>query len=170
MGWPGSGGWDTIEFVIDAMRCRGDRERSTSPAGKRPDPGPLPRGDSCLPGPPGDLRSLGDAEGLSLGLGVPGFILSPSASLPVPEAARPPFCWALKAAASAFWCSLLNSCWYMSMARCRSDCCALWKSPPASPGKRPGNPGRSGWLPGLSPLPCSLARCWLCMSFDNSSW
>jgi len=53
--------------VIDAILCKGDNDptKSTSPGGNKPEPGPLPIGDSCLAAP-GDLAS----EGLSGGPGV----------------------------------------------------------------------------------------------------
>ena len=43
--WPGIWGWDTKEFVIDAILCNGDNEptKSTSPGGNNPEPGPLPK-------------------------------------------------------------------------------------------------------------------------------
>ena len=41
--WPGIWGWDTNEFVIDAILCNGDNDpaKSTSPGGNKPEPGPF---------------------------------------------------------------------------------------------------------------------------------
>ena len=41
---PGIWGWDTKEFVIDAILCSGDSDptKSTSPGGNNPEPGPFP--------------------------------------------------------------------------------------------------------------------------------